>query len=542
MTLLLSLLLIPLLGTALVGLSGRVDRLFPRVATLIIMIADLAVSILLMARTAGGPVQVIRPWIPSFGVSFNLYVDGLSALLILLTTFLGVVAVVISWNEIKEKVASFHIWLLLLQTGILIVFMARDMMLFYFGWELMLVPMFFLIGVWGHEEKLYSAIKFFLFTFTGSIFMLLALLYVYFQHAAQTGVLTFDLTQLLQTNLSSTAQTWVFLGLFVGFAVKVPLFPLHTWLPDAHTQAPTAGSLILAGLLLKTGVYGIMRITIPMAPDAAIYFTPWIIGLAIIGIFYGAMAAYPQRDFKRLVAYSSIAHLGFVILGVFVGNAAGYQGAVLQMVNHGLATGALFLIGGMLQQRTHTRLFEMFGGLWRQMPILGGFLLFFSFASLGIPGTGNFIGELYVMGGAFTYHPLVGALTVFGILFAAAYSLRIFLATMHGVETTAFKNLPDANPRESLALGSLVALLVAIGFFPNLVTGPLYFPPDLTVPQAGRATTPAMVMPIESHAPSPVPAPDNPPLHTYLLPMNSIQPSDLHYDIASLRLSHKEVR
>ena len=528
MTLLLSLLLIPLLGTVLVGLSGRVDKTFPRMAALGVMIADFIVAVILMARVAGAPIEVSRPWIPSFGVSLSMYVDGLSALLVVLTTFIGILAVLISWHEIKEKVTSFHVWILLLQTGILLVFVARDMMLFYFGWELMLVPMFFLIGVWGHEEKLYSAIKFFLFTFAGSIFMLLALLYVHYQHAAQTGVLTFDLNLLLNTRLSHTEQIWIFLGLFIGFAVKVPLFPLHTWLPDAHTQAPTAGSLILAGLLLKTGVYGIIRITMPLTPLGTEFFTPWVIGLAVFGIFYGAVAAYPQRDFKRLVAYSSIAHLGFVILGVFVGNTAGYQGAVLQMVNHGLATGALFLVGGMLQERTHTRLFEMFGGLWRQTPVMGAFLLFFAFASLGIPGTGNFIGELYVIGGAFSYSPWLGVLSAFGVLFAAAYSLRIFLATMHGVETTAFKKVADTNARENFALGSLAVALVIIGFFPSVITNPLHYPSGKAAPRTDRVTAPLAASAPE--APSMFPAPDAGTHdaqdgHTNLMPMN---PPDDH--------------
>jgi NADH-quinone oxidoreductase subunit M len=512
---LLALLLIPLAGCVIVALSGRVDRVFPRWAALGTMIAGLVASVFAMARVAGAPLQASLPWIPAFGVSFSLYVDGLSAIMLLLTSFIGVLAVLISWNEIKERVAAFHVWMLLLQTGILLVFMARDMMLFYFGWELMLVPMFFLIGVWGHEDKLYSAIKFFLFTFTGSIFMLVALLYVYFQHAAQTGTLTFDLAQLTQTQLTATEQWWLFLGLFVGFAVKVPLFPLHTWLPDAHTQAPTAGSLILAGLLLKTGVYGLMRIAMPMLPLGASQFSGLAIGLAVFGIFYGAIAAFPQRDFKRLVAYSSISHMGFVILGLFVGNLAGYQGAVIQMVNHGLATGALFLVAGMLQERTHTRSFEMFGGLWKQVPALGGFLLFFAFASLGIPGTGNFIGELYVIAGAFYHNPSLGVLTAFGVLFAAIYSLRLFLATMHGVESSAFKKLADTSPRENLILGSLAAALVAIGLCPFLVTGPLFYPPDKMAPMVGRDTAPVAAT-APSLTPKGPPVAVTPPSHSHI--------------------------
>lgn len=482
MSLLTFIILVPVVGALLVALSGKVSPVVARVTSLIAMIVDLLAAIALMVIVSDGPLHVEHSWIPSFGVSYSLNVDGLSAILVLLTTLLGLISVLISWREIAEKVAAFHVWLLVLQTGILIVFMARDMMLFYFGWELMLVPMFFLIGVWGHEDKLYSALKFFLFTFTGSVFMLFSLLYVYFQHAAQTGRPTFELLALAQTQLSWREQWWVFLGLFLGFAVKVPLFPMHTWLPAAHTQAPTAGSLILAGLLLKTGVYGFLRIAMPLAPEGAAAFTPLVITLAVFGIFYGAIAAFPQRDFKRLVAYSSISHLGFVVLGLFAGNFTGLQGSVLQMVNHGLATGALFLIAGILQERTHTRSFEMFGGLWHRVPTLGAFLLFFAFASLGIPGTGSFIGELYVIGGAFARNPWLGGMTAFGILFAAAYSLRAFVAVMHGPESRAIRHITDTNPRENLALGILAAALIFIGFYPRIITGPLLYPHDQTVP------------------------------------------------------------
>lgn len=470
-------LLIPIVGAVIIWLAGRVNSQFVRFAALAVTMLDFAASVALMIMVREGSVAVRHTWIPSFGISFLLIVDGLSAVLILLTTLLGVIAVMISWREIQEKVAAFFIWLLMLQTGILVVFMARDLMLFYFGWELMLVPMFFLIGIWGHEDKLRAALKFFLFTFTGSIFMLVAMLYVYFRHTAQTGIPTFELAALMQTHLSWQEQWWVFLGLFLGFAVKVPLFPFHTWLPDAHTQAPTAGSLILAGLLLKTGVYGIVRIAIPLAHDGAISFTPAIIFLAVFGIFYGAIAAFPQRDFKRLVAYSSISHLGFVVLGLFAGG-SGFQGAVLQMVNHALATGALFMIAGMLQERTHTRSFEMFGGMWRDMPAMGAFLLFFAFASLGIPGTGNFIGELYVIGGAFTRNPWLGGITAFGVLFAAIYSLRAFCAVMQGPSTHSFRHLTDSSIRENLALGILAFCLIVIGFYPRVITRPLSYPAE----------------------------------------------------------------
>ena len=493
--LLVAIVLLPVIGALLCALAGRVSAKSARVTALAVAILELAISLPLYALIRVGPYSVNYAWNRYFGLSFFLTADGLATTLVTLTGVLTIIAVMISWHEIRERVASFHVWLLLLQTGILIVFLARDLLLFYFGWELMLIPMFFLIGVWGHEDKLYSAIKFFLFTFTGSIFMLVALLYVYFQHQQQTGTYSFALSDLLTTHLSAREQWWVFLGLFVGFAVKVPLVPVHTWLPDAHTQAPTAGSLILAGLLLKTGVYGILRIAQPIAPLGALAFTPLVIALALFGIYYGAIAAFAQRDFKRLVAYSSISHMGFVILGLFIGNAAGFQGAVLQMVNHGLATGALFLIAGMLQERTHTRKFDMFGGLWKQMPAMGGFLAFFALASLGIPATGNFIGELYVIGGAFSVNFALGALASLGVLFAAAYSLRIFVATMHGPEQGFFKNLADTDARENWALGILAAALLVVGFYPRVVTKPLFFTPDEIVPKAQRPATSIADMP-----------------------------------------------
>ncbi|MEI7633093.1 MAG: NADH-quinone oxidoreductase subunit M [bacterium] len=486
MTLLTLIVLAPLIGALVAGLAVRTGPASARWAALAATGADLLLAFILMFFVRESPVATSMPWIPAIGAAFHLEADGLSAVLVLLTTMLGVVAVLISWNEITRKVHAYHVWLLLLQVGILLVFLARDIVLFYFGWELMLIPMFFLIGVWGHEDKLYSAIKFFLFTFTGSIFMLVALLYVYFQHARQYGMYSFEIANLLKTSLTETEQWWVFLGLFIGFAVKVPLFPLHTWLPDAHTQAPTAGSLILAGLLLKTGVYGLMRIAMPLAPAGAAAFAPMVITLAVAGIFYGALVAFSQRDFKRLVAYSSISHLGFVVLGLFIGNAAGWQGATLQMVNHGLATGGLFLIAGILQQRAHTRNFDMYGGLWRHAPTMGAFLLFFAMASLGIPGTGNFIGELYVIGGAFQFKWWLGVITAFGILFAAAYSLRVFIATMHGPESPTIKHMNDTTWVENLAMGILVAGLIVVGFVPRVVTAPLFYPPDTMVPRDGR--------------------------------------------------------
>ncbi len=480
------LIIVLLVGAVLCALADRVDRRVVRWTALIITSVDLALAIGVATLVSQGPIVFRLPWLPSWGASLHFEADGLAALMILLTTVLGVVAVLISWEEIERRSGAFHVWLLLLQVGILVVFLARDALLFYLGWELMLIPLFFIIGIWGHEDKQRAAFKFLLFTFGGSIFMLLALLYVYVRHLNLGMGGTFEIEELAKTPLSASEQWWVFLGLFIGFAVKIPLFPVHTWLPDAHTQAPTAGSLILAGVLLKTGVYGLIRLAIPLAPQAAEAFAPLIIALSLIGIYYGAVVAFAQRDFKRLVAYSSISHLGFVVLGLFVGNAAGYQGAVLQMVNHGLATGGLFLLAGIIQHRAHTRNLEVFGGLWKYAPAMGAFLLFFAFASLGIPGTGNFIGELYVIAGTFQLHHTLGALAALAVLFAAAYSLKLFLSTMHGPTARPWRAFKDLHIHESVALGILCVGLIAVGLYPKLVTQPLYFPPDRLVPTTGR--------------------------------------------------------
>lgn len=480
------LLIVLFVGAVVCALADRAGRSLVRWTALVTTAMDLFVAIALIPAAQYGPITFRAPWVPQFGMYLHLEVDGLALLMVLLTALLGVVAVLISWDEIEKRPGAFYVWLLLLQAGILVVFLARDALLFYFGWELMLIPLFFLIGIWGHEDKQRAAYKFFLFTFAGSVFMLAALLYVYVRHAQHTGTLSFAIDDLLRTPLTAYEQWWVFLGLFVGFAVKVPLFPLHTWLPDAHTQAPTAGSLVLAGVLLKTGVYGLMRIAVPIAPKAVETFAPLVIALSFIGIYYGAIVAFAQRDFKRLVAYSSISHLGFVILGLFVGNAAGYQGAVLQMVNHGLATGGLFLLAGIIQHRAHTRNLEIFGGLWKFAPAMGAFLLFFSFASLGIPGTGNFVGELYVIAGTFQVAKVLGGLCALAVLFAAAYSLRLFIATMHGPQVRPWRAFHDLHLNEVVALAILCVGLLAVGLYPKLVTQPLFFPPDNLVPRVGR--------------------------------------------------------
>lgn len=493
MTLLLLLLLTPLSGAVLVALAGRVSGNSARVATLLTMATNLVFAYILVLQARYAPITTSLSWIPSFGVNFSLEADWLASLLVFLTCALSIIAAAISWREITVRVTSFHVWLLILQFGVMIVFLARDLMLFYLGWELMLLPILFLIGSWGTGRKEYSALKFVLFTFTGSVFMLASFLYVYWSYAqSHGGEYTFELSELVKTPLTHREQWWVFLGLLLGFGVKIPLVPLHTWLLDAYPNAPTAGSLLLSGVLSKTGVYGLYRFALPfVGPEVFAEFRPLLLAVAFIGIFYGAWCAFNQLDVKRLIAYSSLSHMSFIVLGLLLQNQAGFAGSVLQMLNHGFTTAALFIVAGMVQQRLRTRDFDMLGGLWSKAPAMGGFLLFFCLASLGIPGTGNFIGELFIVGGAFQQSWIMGGLAALGVFFGAAYSLRLFTAIMHGPTTTlAIDNMPDSDARENLLLGSLAVALVIIGFGPRLITAPLGAPPDSAVTAPTTALLP----------------------------------------------------
>src|SRR3989442_9539943 len=329
-------------------------------------------------------------WIPSIGAGYNLGIDGISFLLIMLTTLLGWISILSSWSAIEERVKEYYIWFLILQTGMLGVFMALDFFLFFVFWEAMLVPMYLLIGIWGGPRKLYAAVKFFLYTLFGSVLMLLGILAVYFHHGKVTGLYTFDIEALHHMGAWSSPewialQGWVFLAFFIGFAIKVPMFPFHTWLPDAHVEAPTAGSVILAAILLKMGTYGFLRFSLPMMPDATLRYMPWLLSLCIIGIIYGAMVAMVQKDWKKLVAYSSVSHLGFCMIGIFALNWQGINGGILQMVNHGLSTGALFLIVGLVYERRHTRLISEFGGLSKVMPVFATYFMIIMLSSIGLP-------------------------------------------------------------------------------------------------------------------------------------------------------------
>lgn len=407
-------------------------------------------------------------WIPALGISYEVGVDGISLLLIVLTTFLTPLTLLASWDSIHARTREFMICMLFLESGMVGVFAAIDLFLFYVFWEATLIPMYFLIGVWGGPRRVYAAVKFFLYTMAGSLLMLVAILALYFLHRQATGDATFNLFELLQLDLPLNTQRWLFLAFFLAFAIKVPLFPFHTWLPDAHVEAPTAGSVILAGVLLKMGTYGFMRFCLPLFPEASLDATPIIALLAVVGIIYGALMALVQTDIKKLVAYSSVSHLGFVMLGIFAFNSQGLDGAVLQMVNHGLSTGALFLLVGMLYDRRHTRLISDFGGVAKVMPMFAAFFLVVSLSSIGLPGLNGFIGEFLVLLGAFQTIPTFAIIGALGVILAAVYMLWMYQRVMFGEMThEANTHLTDLTLREVVVLVPVVLVIVWIGLYPQ---------------------------------------------------------------------------
>jgi len=413
-------------------------------------------------------------WIPSIGAKYHLGIDGISLLLVLLTTLLGMIAILSSWSAIHQRTKEYYILLLLLQTGMIGVFVSLDFFLFYVFWEVMLVPMYFLIGVWGSDRRLYAAIKFFLYTLAGSVVMLLAILAVYFYAPVPAGhTRTFDVPTLLAAaqHFSDPLKVWLFWGFFFAFAIKVPMFPFHTWLPDAHTEAPTAGSVILAGVLLKMGTYGFIRFSLPLLPtDAAMRarIIHIVVILSIIGIVYGALVCLMQKDMKRLIAYSSVSHLGFCTLGIFALTPNGLAGSVLQQVNHGISTGALFLIVGVLYERRHTRMISDFGGLATPMPNFAAIYLIISLSSLGMPLLNGFIGEFTILQGAFQVSKAWAAWGTLGVVLGAAYLLWLYQRVMFGPVTHAInEKLPDLNLREYATLVPLVILAFWIGIYPK---------------------------------------------------------------------------
>jgi NADH-quinone oxidoreductase subunit M len=411
-----------------------------------------------------------KPWIDLIGAKYKFGIDGISLLLVLLTTLLGCISILSSWNAITERIKEYYAFLLLLQTGMLGVFMSLDFLVFYVFWEVMLVPMYFLIGVWGGPRKLYAAIKFFLYTLAGSVVMLVGILAIYFYQYDATGIYSFDILALQKLGFPTNLQYWVFLAFFVGFAIKVPMFPFHTWLPDAHVEAPTAGSVILAGVLLKMGTYGFVRFSLPMFPWATMHFLKPMLFLSLIGIIYGALVAMMQKDMKSLVAYSSVSHLGFVMLGVFAATPVALQGGILQMINHGISTGALFLIVGIIYERRHTRMISEYGGLSHIMPVYATIFMIMTLSSIGMPGLNGFIGEFCILQGTFAAPGLwiYAALAVVGIVLGAAYMLWLYQRVMFGkLENPANKGLPDLSLREFATFVPLIILAFWIGIYPS---------------------------------------------------------------------------
>jgi NADH-quinone oxidoreductase subunit M len=407
-------------------------------------------------------------WIGPLGISYHLGVDGISALLILMTTFLTAIAILSTFTAVTTRVKAYMATLLILETGMIGVFAALDLVLFYVFWEAVLIPMYLIIGIWGGPRRIYAAVKFILYTVAGSLLMLVAILYLYFAYHAAFGVYTFDLIRLYDTPLAGSAQLWLFAAFALAFAIKVPMFPFHTWLPDAHVEAPTAGSVILAGVLLKMGTYGFVRFAMPLFPEGTRVFAPWIIALAVIGIIYGALVAMVQKDVKKLVAYSSVSHLGFVMLGLFALNTQGIQGSVLQMVNHGLSTGALFLAVGIIYERRHTREISEFGGLSAILPWFAALFLIICLSSLGLPGLNGFIGEFLILLGAFRAYPWVAGIAATGVILAAVYLLWMYERVMFGpVTNEKNRGLRDLSPREFWTLAPVILLILWIGVFPN---------------------------------------------------------------------------
>ncbi len=408
-------------------------------------------------------------WIPAIGAEYHLGVDGFAVLMILLTTLMGTIAVLSSWTAIKERVKEYYIFLLILQAGMLGAFVSLDFLLFFLFWEVMLVPMYFLIGIWGSDRRLYSAIKFFLYTLVGSVVMLLGILALYYNYTdPQTGQHTFDIVQFQLHGFDTSLQWWVFLAFFLGFAIKVPMFPFHTWLPDAHTDAPTAGSVILAAVLLKMGTYGFIRFSLPMLPDASRTFVPMVAALSIVGVIYGALVAMAQKDWKRLVAYSSVSHMALVMLGMFALNPVGIKGSIIQQINHGISTGALFLIVGIVYERRHTRQISEYGGLSKVMPLYAAIFGVMMLSSIGLPSLNGFIGEFLILQGIFIVNRLWAAVAASGIVLGAAYMLWLYQRTMFGkIENPKNENLHDLNLREVVTFVPLIVMAVWIGIYPT---------------------------------------------------------------------------
>ncbi len=470
---LLYLILILMAAGVLAWIIGDRNILIIRIISLAAVIIDLifVLMITLSGKYSLGSewmLQYSSDWIPGYGIGMHLALDGLSLILILLTLFIGLLAVLVSWKEINEKAGFFHFNIMFILSGIIGVFLATDLFLFYFFWEVMLIPMYFLINIWGHENRVYASFKFFLFTQAGGLLMFLAILGLYLIHGANTGVYTFEYRDLIGTAMSPSVEFLLMAGFLAAFLVKIPAVPVHNWLPDAHTEAPVAGSLILAALMLKTGAYGLIRFAIPLFPHASVSFAPVGMLLGVIGILYGAKLAFAQTDLKRLVAYTSVSHMGFIILGIYAFNEIAYQGVVMQMIAHGISTGALFIIVGQIYERLHSHDLNRMGGLWTEMPAMGAMALVFSMASLGLPGLGNFVAEFLTLTGTFSASILFASLASVGLVAATVYSLRIMQKVFFERKRSeqAYK---DLSFREAFVLGLLVVAIVFTGLRPQPV-------------------------------------------------------------------------
>ena len=440
--------------------------------TLVEFIISLPLFISFEAGNAGMQFQTKIPWIESLGISYHVGIDGISLFLVLLTTFIMPITVLSAWRAIEKGMREFLILMLLLESALIGAFVALDMILFFVFWEAVLIPMYFIIGIWGTERRIYAAVKFFIYTAFGSALMLIAILYLFFVHLQQFGIPSMDVLDFYKVSLPFdgilSPQGLLFLAFFLAFAIKVPMFPFHTWLPDAHVEAPTAGSVILAAVLLKMGTYGFVRFLLPFFPEATVAYLPVLIAIAIIGIIYGAFVAFAQKDLKKLVAYSSVSHLGMVMLGIFVLNIQGVQGGIYQMINHGLSTGALFLIVGMIYERRHTKKIAEFGGIAAVMPIFAAFFLIATLSSIGLPLLNGFVGEFLILLGAFEFNYVYAVLGATGIILGAVYMLWAYQKVMFGpLDKAANKLLSDINLREIIVLLPLVIMMFVMGIYPK---------------------------------------------------------------------------